>query len=314
MYFLRKIHEGREPRTIKVDFSEFLDMFCFWPHVYFDKKARFRQAFNPLRGPFDAMELNTIDEIRKAQDELYYVADMAASAIAQLSAAQLLTSGLVEKALTFCEQALVNRGYEQITQYGLRRIGKNDEKTVMFVPGCQNRSLLQQRCRKVAQVAVEVPVDMEVVFSGANVAAIRSEKEASVVDEAGEMSVWFERYYEEHSAGHEGFNHRSLLEKSSQRTTENVANLFKGPFFAEDRLNRVYVVSSSFHLLRIADALDKNSGANPNKKLESIVLIGSERGYRPEPVALMSAYVKGLFFEVYRNVLSVHLQIPLVVE
>lgn len=303
MYFLldNTIHTDVATNVV-VDYREFHNFFYSLEYIHKDKEERIPRF------------VQTKKESKVAQDDMFYIADLAASAVAKLADSNMLRSNLIEQALAFCEQVLTRKGYQQIISQELVDLDTEEKRCLMLVAGSQNRDMLKQRCRKAAETCIRIQRQFDVIFSGGNPPNGQEHKPVRILSEARELQKWFERYIQELAPRQTRINYRGYLEDTAQNTVENIENLFELGFINETESYILYAVSSSYHLLRIADAIWINMQRHNQKKILKLVLIGAEKGFHPETIAHSSSYVKELMFEVYRNLLSAELGIPLVLE
>jgi hypothetical protein len=244
---------------------------------------------------------------------IYDLSDLAASIVRDIYKSKYLKSEIIENALEYCEQTVIDMGYFRISLEDLKCFGQEKNNALLVVAGCQSREILKHRAKTAAFITVNCNRNLKIVFSGLTPPC--SDK-TPIVNEARELRKYFDYYLEEFLRTKKyDYKINKQLEDESHDTIENIKQLFARGFLLEyeRESNDLYVVSSSFHLTRIAQALSNASKReeNSSSRINKVVLIGAERSFNPEDVALSETYVKQLFFELYKNILSRHLRINL---
>ena len=298
MFFLKT----KESKKNGVDFSYFEEKLGFWEYVHFDKKK-------PIA---DKVKDGNVEDIKGAQQIIYNMADAAASSIASLAGAGYLRKAALKTALQFCEQSLENRGYKQITTKEALELHDNDRLTIMLILGCQNPDQIKQRCRKAAEVVFRVSRNYRLVYSGFNPAEYRGISATTFKSEARKMMLLFENFIADFTNQRDAV-YPYILDEKPENTVMNIKNLFTEDILHPQKTNDIFAVSSTYHLLRIDDAIQISINNYNPQNVGDILLIGSENSYHPEIVASTPRYVKQLFFEVYKELLSVQGKVPLVI-
>jgi hypothetical protein len=245
-------------------------------------------------------------------------ADIIASAYAHIITSFRPESRLLREGLLTCEQVMQDLGYQLTTE--IRDVTQDHHgcRAALLVPGCQSHLLIKPRAVVGAEVYHRLMTDgipTKCLLSGAR----PNWAKVTIWNE----SVVMRRHFTQFLAKLEGKRLEELgilrtvfandvnLDGISERTQANVSEFMKKVIeqkegSGEKPLQIICVVSSTFHLIRLAGFLEIAlrkywEQSNPPEGLE-LVLIGAETDEHvdSEGSAIVADrdYVKPLFFEV----------------
>ncbi len=243
-------------------------------------------------------------------------ADAAAAVVARLFANRV-SDDIIEKGLRCCRDILLGRGYRETTLGDLQRgIGPAQPPETstnlvhsVIVAGCQTEALLENRVDMAIELISNLQVDVSLVFAG----GAPERDEIRIPDESTRMKVLFEqRMSERHNArvtrkgGRPGSGGRKLaLEHASTTTRENIHSVFEGGFLVPGARHILYLVSSTFHLLRFATECEKAiATGRAGIGVEHIVLCGAEGTGELEGPARHGRYIKLMFYDIFLHLME----------
>jgi hypothetical protein len=265
MYFVKhinfKIDRKDEESSVnhKIDFSDFYRPFGFIKSIYKDKKELFR-------------------ELQTKHPRL--IADIAASVMKHIFEDGFIKKDKLKDTIVCIQAIIADLGYEELTDSGVSEyLNVSPAKTnnVMLVAGCQNRKMLDARVDLAVEIATTYSKNMHVVASGAKP---NPEKPAKIDNEATRMVNLFTLGVKQIIEDQSKRPRIDVLpEKKAENTKGNIARFFDGNFFNRELENQIIIVSSTSHLIRLAQDIENfiqnNSEAIPFR-ISNIVLCGSE--------------------------------------
>lgn len=235
------------------------------------------------------------------------VFDLAAALVSTLYMEAYVHKKAFERALECCRKLLEDLGFQWIdidTLTNKLRQREVNPRNIVLVAGCQDEQMIRRRAESAAGFCAKWNVNLEVVFSGRNPGAGKN----VIDDESQIMLNYFIQYMNRRrqiapDLGLPKLN-TTYFEDASNNTKKNVENFwekFMLPFRAMP--TNVIVVSSTFHLIRLAESLLErlNEAACDVKNL---VLVGAEE-QEDEVVHEESSarYMKLMMFDVFRCLL-----------
>ena len=97
---------------------------------------------------------------------------------------------------------------------------------------------------------------------------------------------------------------RCYLEQSSQTTQENVQRFLETGLVPKSTPLKLYLVSSTFHLVRLAKDTEAYITALGNNDIKRIVLCGADDINRPSGPTKSGHYIKLMFFDVFSHLMT----------
>ena len=230
-------------------------------------------------------------------------ADTAASAITQTHSLGALNPQFVNKLLAYCHNAIQGCGYELEVMHGVSRLLTEGGRNIMLVLGCQTLQLLHARVDAALGALRALPDHFQVVFAGSNPTG--GAGPSAITNEAKEMRSYFDSCLQRDTNGLiTRLGLEQWVEPESADTKGNVRQFLGSPVLDTNEPKRVFLVSSTFHLMRIAVEIEAHVGALRDKQVTQLVLLGSEDIYDQAPTKLLPEYVKSLAFEVFFDMLK----------
>lgn len=291
MYFVKNLIASKEERNEIIDFYEYHKIFNFLDWIYIGKRSEFRNilAQNPS-----------------------FISDLAASIVAKLQESQLLKEDFIQKALECCEKILISQGYEPTHPNHLLSQGIPNSHCVMLIAGCQSRHILKSRVKKAFDLWQKLQKGFTFVFSGRNPSKTqKGRSKVSIINEAREMESYFYSLLEDPSARQLTYYTKRIdIDEDSYNTITNIDQFLTGDFINQKGLNSIYIVSSSFHLIRLAKNFENslNSGSS-SAKVKEIVLVGAEDSNKPSNIALDPTYLKSMMHDVFQFLMNESLEL-----
>lgn len=214
--------------------------------------------------------------------------------------------GLLRKGLDYCQQLLSDMGFDlEPRQRLIEALRQSSSPNVMLVPGCQTPDVLRSRVAQAAVLVKSAPKAWRaVIFSGDRPRRQgKTRYRYNFKSEQKQMEMMFDDLM---GAASPRVNVDWIQPDSdATKTGENVQELVDRVRSLSSR-SSVYVVSSTFHLVRVARELSPIlRGPVPlGKALDQLVLVGSERaveGSALDRSVHRAEYHKQMFFEIYRH-------------
>jgi len=295
VYFVMKVQETgaqfdaarkkSKTRSQKVQplYHEFEQEFFLSENIYIDKM----EAFEALLSADRAL-----------------VADVLGAAVCSLfNAGFLNTEHFVRSQLDCCRNTVVSLGFREITRRALSTIPEASTPMVVLMPGCQDSRMIQRRVQRLYEFAIFERRPFTVIFSGRNPGT----PACTIENEAEYMQARYEEkmdcYQEDSKAdvtirfmGNEG---------KSKTTTQNIDEFLRGPYLNKSTKQTVVVISSTFHLIRIAERLRECVQMNEfgvRGCVDNFILVGAEHPGTELPIRHWDkTYIKLMMFDLYRK-------------
>lgn len=228
--------------------------------------------------------------------------DFFAAIVAQMLYRRQLTRDFILWALEYCRSMIEERGYERTSLRKLA-LADTDINHVMLVAGCQGPAVRKARVNAAYYVLSKLPrhIRVKIVFSGRNPAEPPTRVHILTPDEAADMEREFDTLIDHDPSFREHRNFSAETEHEARTSSENLANFFHGDYLRDTRDVYLYLTSSTFHLRRLADEVERWIDDDPTlqEKIAKIILIGAEEDPTDEPVMFEPYYVKNMMYEVF---------------
>jgi hypothetical protein len=294
MLFVRNIKIQSQYKGRK-DLQKHIQRYDFTRYVYKDKTVHLRNLNN---------------------DDKYFIPDLAASVIQQIFLNGYQAKGtkdcsfLTEDALECCRDIIENIGFKNVVDREFLSIlhdGNGIEQTIMIIAGCQNPEMLKQRVRKAVTIAKDITCKLSIIFSGEN-PSIKGFDDIEIFSEAERMEMYFKEFWETDPPNSKiPSSICFVIEKNSHNTKSNIQNCIKGGFIDTKQSMNFIIVSSTFHLIRLATEFENTiMSMETTLKIENLLLAGSENSSYPlKPNDEDAAYVKLMFADIFYYIFNV---------
>ncbi len=256
-----------------------------------------------------AIDPDQRDQIKKAtEDKPIAIADLLAALVYRLFITETLErNAFVEKCLRCCEAMLENEGFDIVDINDVLQTANEAIHCLVLAPGCQTDELLMSRVRATEEVCyklVSIGKPVQLFFSGKN-PGLRAGVPPSILNESKTMQMWFWDLWarrQQASDFRRLLNIRLLTEDASKTSVENIKRILEMSRSRLQEGGNIFIVSSTFHLIRLAKALENELRADDSLRVSSIVLVGSE--ISASNVSMHKAYVKSMVFNLFRYFIS----------
>lgn len=278
----------------KIKLSRYFDYFSFYEYLNGDNAELMRS------------EIAARPELAKNY------ADFAASVIAKLASHASTEENRknIIMALETCRDILGNHGYKEIGERNLdSRVARASgvQKNTVMVAGCQSPKILFARVKAAAHVVHHISPYLDIVFSGSR----PNNKEVIIQDESERMDIMFDRLIKDGFFSETQIKRMNSIrfyqETQSTTTRENIQRLFEDGHLVSPQKGKsnVYLVSSTFHLPRLAAEVEKYLNTSEFKQyINFIVLCGADDLNDPIIPTGTPGYLKTLYFELYHYLLQ----------
>lgn len=276
MYLYKDLHSLS---TRNISLAEYLQRFSFLPYIHRDPRQRY------------------LDSRSK---EISWLADIAASVTAQLLS-KSRNDAIVKQALRCCRDILLSKGYLETNLYGMHNEATSSPSVAPFilVPGCQTDSILESRVDAALQLISSIHTNRDLVFIGYGPPL----DPVRIPDESDRMMTIYEDRLRKSVLTQSILckirSVRCFTENSSKTTSENIKMFFQSGFMQQKTDYRLYLVSSTFHLLRFAKECEGYLHDNPIANIKQIVLIGADDINHPSEISMSGNYIKFMFYDIY---------------
>jgi hypothetical protein len=267
-------------------------------------RSRDLKSFDFLHRMVDGKQDILIQRLLLSREEVDFHADLSAALVAQVFAARDANE-LFSAGLRCCRDILQGMGYKETTKDRfdgdvLMNAPNNDNTIVVF--GCQNEPLLADRVTASISLARYLRKDVEVVFSG----NAPNTDSVSILDESIRMSKMFEEIRDRLNLSEDERARikrmRLFYEQRSIDTITNIEHLLKDDYLQQKRTYNLYLVSSTYHLVSIAEQIEKHLKTSRN--IEQIILWGAELQNIPLRPPFKEIYIKQMFFYIFRYLMQ----------
>lgn len=96
----------------------------------------------------------------------------------------------------------------------------------------------------------------------------------------------------------------STLDEEAINTESNLRGFIGAAILDQSRKNRVFLASSTSHLMRIARAANKQLRSGTARLPEQVVLIGGESFNAPDQIPSPPRYLKTMLHDVFTHVMT----------
>lgn len=266
----------------KVNMSDYIRLFSFVPFLHPERRQVFRTT---------------------AKDFIPGIADISA-AVATTFLVMNPDKDIIQEALKCCKSILHSQEYATINAREIQLICTQKEtnaEIVVVVLGCQTSSILNKRVDAAINLEKIINNDVNIIFSGAAPGS-----EARIPNESAEM---FE-YYQSKQKKQKSFQDLTFcktvtLENKSQSTNHNISevlDLINIKFKGKDI--HLFIVSSSFHLVRIDWELTKFKAQLLSYNIKNLFLCGAENANNVKVISMNERYLKQLFFGIFSHLMT----------
>jgi len=271
---------------VDINLADYINRFSFFQYIHKDKLKDFEQAIGTA-------------------NQKSFIADIAASVVAKLYENKPDVS-TIKLALECCHAILEKKGYQEDNfDLLLNKIPYNQfDKLIVIAPGCQTTSFIEQRVDatfRIVQKCIKRSKPVEVVFTGFR----PSSETPRIQNESMKMYNLFGKKLKKNkvNSGSDFIQIRTFIEEESRTTSENIKKFFEGGYINKDITYDLCGVTSTFHLLRLSDDLEKalqSGGYHGN--FRNIILYGAEGN--PRSVSKQPRYIKLMFYDLFSYFMS----------
>lgn len=267
-----------------IEFDNYLSDFHFAKYVYKDKSAAYEQLLSSDSG---------------------FLADLAGAVFATLCRAGYTHKDVYKRAIECCRDIIVAQGFKETDDDQARsflRPNGSEGANHIVVAGCQDPEMLNRRVERAADFVTQLGYNCVVVFSGKNPDPTGT-KNVRILDESQRMRVLFKELLRKNESARLPPMHDLRGEGASSTTQTNIAKFFDGEFFTRAKNNNLIIVSSTFHLIRLAREIQRELIKDANTgKVARIVLVGAESPTHFFTVQ-DAGYLKLMMFDVFHYLL-----------
>lgn len=249
-------------------------------------------------------------QISAGSKDANFICDLSAALLTTIYQSSYSHKNIFNEALRCCEQIVEDLGYASCDEHSFFEdlAAEKNGQHVCLVAGCQNDEMIRRRAQKAASLCIRSGKNFDVVFSGLNPGGGKAARFA-IQNESMEMKKHFTAHMARH-ASELPLMHRLQFEPESNNTDENLSFFFDQHVAKEYSVPvNLHIVSSSFHLIRLAEALKEKLAKNDySSNINSIRLIGAEQ-IDHEFVfgsTFTKRYLKLMLFDVFRSILVEH--------
>jgi DUF218 domain len=227
---------------------------------------------------------------RPEWNDLFDKNRMLASDIAASVATALFRGGFmknqhfVERMLRCCANTVSALGFDEIEKQSFIHAMHAAEANVVLVLGCQDERMLQRRVDRLVELAMHTSSPFAIVFSGYNPGT----PTVRIKDESTRMRILFENAMERRfrERGLKAKDYETIMlpqrsEQNSRNTKQNLDEFLGRNYLNANLKQNVVVISSTFHLIRIAEYFSGCVAGNLHnikKMVSRVLLVGAEKG------------------------------------
>lgn len=254
-------------------------------------------------------QFETFNELIK--DKAGVIADIVAAHTANLFKAEVIKRrDLIWQSLQCCRDLIIDRGYDEVDEEKILDISKSVRRNIVLTAGCQSDEILERRVLATEEFCyglMAASCNVDIVLSGNNPNFGSNTKEkVKIQNESVRMrQIFQEKLGRRKNLDFKRFLKIEILEEGqSAKSGQNVERFIdmKLSTMEQNQCN-IFVVSSTFHLIRLSAEIEKHLMQKPTAQVKNIVLIGAENvtGMGSlDSVSMHDAYVKSMIFEIYR--------------
>lgn len=233
------------------------------------------------------------------------VADLLAATVFRIYNSDLVDrSAFVRECLRCCNYILENEGFDIVVDDGeLLKIAHGARHSLVLAPGCQTDELLRSRVRAAEQVCYQlasIAQPVRLFFSGKN-PGYRVGVPPSILNESKTMVTFFWDLWSDRQKADDLrrlLRVEPLIEAASTSSAQNIKQVLALSAKELGESSTVFVVSSTFHLIRLGRALEDELKAGESMNVPNVILVGSE--VDASSVSMLKVYVKSMLFELFR--------------
>lgn len=234
-----------------------------------------------------------------------FIADVIASLMKTLRNTKRVSEELTRRALTACRDIIQSLGFQQISFDLLFRSLDKNRLNIITTYGCQTDDLLKNRVRATVDLYCSLSGEINLFFSGLRP---NPKKPAAIPNEAQSMATSFNELLSRKQSRLNGTPRISeiLIESESTRTEENMEKLLSHVRGLSDRKSsastnklNLFLVSSTFHDIKIAEAFEAQVKKTSFISSNDIFLVGAEPIDKLNKVSSREEYTKALYFHLY---------------
>ncbi|PZR75266.1 MAG: hypothetical protein DLM73_05775 [Chthoniobacterales bacterium] len=270
-----------------IDFGDYLEDFDIAKFVYKDKRKAFDKLF--------------------ARDPAF-LADLSAAVFAILARSGYTHKDVYQKLLECCRDIIIAEGFSEIDEDEmkilLRPTADEGIPNNVLVAGCQNNEMLKRRVEKAAQFVSNLGYNCTVIFSGRNPDP-SGKTTVKILDESRRMRVQFRELLRHNNNTPLPRMHDLVPEERSSTTQTNISQLFQQNLLSQTKHNNLIVISSTFHLIRLAREI-KTQLVTPKhgRRIAQLLLIGAED---PQHTFYVqdAPYFKLMMFDVFEHLMRI---------
>ena len=244
-----------------INLGHYLRQFDFGRYVYGDKRVDFEKYL-------------------ESSESFKFIADIGGAVFATLFANGYIDKNAYGNVVHCCRDIIQDLGFLETTladaMEKMHSIGSRREQVtnLIVIAGCQDEKMLERRVESAVQFVSELKFNCEVVFSGKNSDA-SGRSRVQIKDESVRMEIMFRDKLNEVQNGKIPHFHRLGKEGKSTNTQSNMAEVFE-EHVGKNKVNLV-IVSSTFHLIRLAQQAIAQVREKGGGNVQSIILIGAEK-------------------------------------
>lgn len=282
MYLYKNIEDVQPIKSI--DFSEYMNSFAFFKFTHRDNRLYFSEQ----------MKIGAA-----------FYADFAAAVTAQLLAKHA-SNEIIKKGLYCCRAILHSKGYKEANLDDLHDNANISVTRIILVLGCQSDEILESRVDAAIYLIRNLCTDIELAFIG----CAPDRNKVKILDESARMRIIYENRAKNGLLTQQDLirikSIRVFSEDASQNTKQNIQRFFNGNFLSPNKKYILHLVSSTFHLLRLANDCEGYLESNPAQRenIKRIILCGADDVNQPSITAKSGGYIKYTFFDILRHLMS----------
>lgn len=232
------------------------------------------------------------DPVREILNVNTFAADFMAATLAAGFAFGLVRRKSISELLRICRAITLNEGYAESSEEHLFRSVIDAGNTTLVVLGTQNQAMLHRRVEKAAELIRMSRSKFDILFCGASPGLTKGRRKLRITDESMRMSIIFEQIEKRFKGEGRPLKYGNInWEFDSANTIENLKNALKKREVFKAKENNFAIVSSSFHLPRIAWELHqleelarkvKEDGGKAGDQTEEVAEIA--KAFNPEMI------------------------------
>jgi hypothetical protein len=271
------------------------------------KSQKLEPLYHEFEQEFFLSENIYIDKMKEFEDLLSadrpLVADILGAAVCSLfNAGFLNTEHFVRSQLDCCRNTVASLGFREISKTALSTMPEGSAPMIVLMPGCQDSRMIGRRVQRLYEFSIFERRPFTVIFSGGNPGT----PACTIENEAEYMQARYEEMMDCHKDRKFEVTFKFMgNERKSKTTKQNIDEFLGGTYLHKSIMQTVVVISSTFHLIRIAERLRECVEKNEfevRKYVDNFILIGAEHPATELPVKHWDkTYIKLMMFDLYRK-------------